>query len=429
MSTNQIPIHNTLSWQEKVVLLFTSLLFVAQPVTFADSRVWMFVLCALGVWILFFQPQIYKRVGFWQFTAIVLLFLVPGILSYWNTYSPKETTKFVFALLAFYAAGVTVFSLLCNKKAADVLMLIIAITSMVWVFDSIVQFVFGSDLLGIPLSNTPEKWWTIRVSGPFSDGTHMGMLLAVTLPVTLKWLTKYHFTAQLVYLAALGFVLFLTNVRTDWVTFLVAIVLFYAWAERGKLFLVVGVIPLLIIAGWVAMTPSKHTETQFEQFNKFPTTYEALNTTLSKRLDIWEAGMNMGSQNLLTGVGAKAFNHAYASYKSENDPFEDAIDGQGGAYHAHHPWVAIFAEMGLIGLVSLCSVVVLLLTLTIRSSRGFNLYHYPWMLSFILILNPINSMPPIFKMWWVPIVLLVITSHLANLERNNATVHLVDNQK
>ena len=418
MSTNQIPIHNTLSWQEKVVLLFTSLLFVAQPVTFADSRVWMFVLCGLGVWILFFQPQIYKRVGFWQFTAIVLLFHVPGILSYWNTYSPKETTKFVFSLLAFYAAGVTIFSLLCNKKAADAIMLIIAITSMVWVFHAIVQF-------------APELTGShgLIVRGPFSDGTHMGMLLAVTLPVTLKWLTRHHFSAQLIYLAALAFVLFATGIRTDWVTYLVAIVLFYGWAKRGRIFLLLGIIPVLVIAGWIAIIYSPITAVEVDQMKNFPTTYEALNTTLSKRLDIWEAGMNMGSQNLLTGVGAKAFNHAYASYKSENDPFKDAIDGQGGAYHAHHPWVAIFAEMGLIGLVSLCSVVVLLLTLTIRSSRGFNLYHYPWMLSFILILNPINSMPPIFKMWWVPIVLLVITSHLANLERNNATVHLVDNPK
>lgn len=416
MSTSQTPIHNTLSWQEKVVLVFTSLLFVAQPITIADSRAWMFVLCGLGVWILFFQPQIYKRVGFWQFTAIVLLFHVPGVLSYWNTYSPKETTKFVFALLAFYAAGVTIFSLLCNKKAADAIMLIIAITSMVWVFDAIIQFVFGNDVFGIPL--TPE----LRVTGPFSDGTHMGMLLAVTLPVTLKWLTKYHFTAQLVYLAALGFVLFLTGVRTDWVSYLVAIVLFYTWANHGRVFLLFGIAPILLVVGWMAMTYSPLADARIGRFKQIPTSYVELNRTLSKRLDIWEAGMNMGSQNLLTGVGAKAFNHAYATYKSDNDPFEDAIDGQGGAYHAHHPWVAMFAETGLIGLVSLCSVVVLLLTLTIRSSRGFNLYHYPWMLSFILILNPINSMPPIFKMWWVPIVLLVITSHLASLERNNASV-------
>jgi hypothetical protein len=40
------------------------------------------------------------------------------------------------------------------------------------------------------------------------------------------------------------------------------------------------------------------------------------------------------------------------------------------------------------------------------------------MLSFLLIVNPLNAMPPIFKLWWVPMVLLVIVVQLVELHRN-----------
>jgi hypothetical protein len=33
-----------------------------------------------------------------------------------------------------------------------------------------------------------------------------------------------------------------------------------------------------------------------------------------------------------------------------------------------------------------------------------------------LMLNPLNSMPPLFKSWWIPLVLLAIIAHLADVE-------------
>ena len=92
-----------------------------------------------------------------------------------------------------------------------------------------------------------------------------------------------------------------------------------------------------MIVGWIATTNSLIAASKVNTLKNFPTTYVALNNVLSNRLDIWEAGMNMGSQNLMTGVGAKAFNHAYATYKSENDSFEDQNERQ-------HPRVVVQVE-------------------------------------------------------------------------------------
>ena len=130
VSTDQIPIHNTLSCQEKFVLFFTSLLFVLQPYDeFVDQRPAVFVLCAIGVWILIFQNSIYKRTGFWQYMLIMVLLGMPGIISLCNTHDLGQTAKFALGFPVFFAAGTTMYSLLCNRRAVRVLTTLIAVTS------------------------------------------------------------------------------------------------------------------------------------------------------------------------------------------------------------------------------------------------------------------------------------------------------------
>jgi hypothetical protein len=142
-----------------------------------------------------------------------------------------------------------------------------------------------------------------------------------------------------------------------------------------------------------------------------------INKATTGRVDIWEAGYNMFAEHPVTGIGAKCFGEAYATYKPNEEDIHGELMVEDGR-HAHHAWISTLAEFGLIGFFGLASAVAFLVLLTCKSRGGFNLYTYPWMLSFLLIVNPLNTMPPLFKMWWVPIVLLVIVAHLVDLRRS-----------
>ena len=150
-----------------------------------------------------------------------------------------------------------------------------------------------------------------------------------------------------------------------------------------------------------------------------PFSYRQANRFLSGRVDIWMAAWNMTKANPITGVGAKAFNYAYEEH-SINDRFK-VVDGKGGAYHAHHPWISMVAEKGVVGLLGFIGVILLLFGITARTRWGVNLNTYPWLLSFVLLINPLNSMPILFKTWWFPIVLLVIAAHLVDVAKKNVT--------
>jgi O-antigen ligase len=173
-------------------------------------------------------------------------------------------------------------------------------------------------------------------------------------------------------------------------------------------------IPALAIVCTLALIVSPLAREKAERFISVPTTYEGWNNKLTNRIYIYSTALNMGYRNPVNGVGAKAFNDAYVEYKLEGDWIDPKING--GAYHAHHPWLSIFAESGFVGLVSLLLVLFLFIYSTIRSRWKLNFYHYPWLLSILLILNPVNSMLPLFEMWWFPVVLLVFVSHVIDVE-------------
>jgi hypothetical protein len=81
----------------------------------------------------------------------------------------------------------------------------------------------------------------------------------------------------------------------------------------------------------------------------------------------------------------------------------------------------MLAEKGIVGLFGLIGVIVLMFSITIRNSGWAKLHTYPWLLSFVLLINPLNSMPILFKTWWFPIVLLVIVAHLVDVAKKKTT--------
>lgn len=412
-------IYNTITTQECIATCLIAILFVAQPFS-GISRVPLFVLTGIGVWICLRDKEKIYRTSFYQLGIISLLFLIPGLISFWNTYSPEKTAYFVFIIMVcFYFSGVAIISTIWNDVCFKLLTAIISITSCLWVIDAIYELCVGKDMLGIPVMPSG------RLSGPFSDSTHLGVLLVVLLPVTLSWLEKYNWILTLTYLTGLVFVLIFADVRTDLVTFMIAVPLYYMWTRRGRFTLLFILLPIILSVAGISFLIAQarpynvSSVKSVEKLIDSSFSYKQADKFLSGRLDIWMTAWNMTKENPVTGVGAKAFNYAFEEYEASDQ--YNVVDGKGGAYHAHHPWVSMVAEKGIVGLFGFIGVIVLMFSITTRNSGWAKFHTYPWLLSFVLLINPLNSMPILFKTWWFPIVLLVIVAHLVDVAKKKTT--------
>ena len=368
MTTYPLAIYNTLTWQEKLVLLFVSLLFLLQPFKTIDQRVAVFALCGIGVWILCTQKKIYNQAGFWKYVLIIFLLVFPGIASVFGTHDVGETVKFIFGFPLFFAFGVSLYSLFRNRRTLQLLMGIISIISIFCIIDAVYQFFMGFDLLGVPKKGH-------LLTGPFSNA-HMSTMLTVSMPITLKWLERYGWKIQAVYAICLGMVVFVSDKRVEWVTFVVGASVFFLFAIRNwKIYVTLLLVLIALVVGSFAVSPS--TKKQMVRFTSMSLTYKSLNKVFSGRAYIYATAINMGIKNPVNGVGAGAFTASCEKYQlAQYPPRRKKSMVQP---HAHHPWLEVFAETGLIGIFSLCAIIVFLVFITLRSTRGFK----PFVLSMV----------------------------------------------
>lgn len=159
---------------------------------------------------------------------------------------------------------------------------------------------------------------------------------------------------QVVFIILMIFVLIKTGSRGAWVasliSFLVLIILLI-WRHLKKayrsLILVGGGLILvlgLIIFGLIIT-------------NRTPEFMVNISESLRVRFEYWQSAWQTIKHNLWTGVGLNHFTYHYPIYKSA---------AAGETTHAHNGFLAIWAELGLFGLVTFCSIWLIIL---IRSSR------------------------------------------------------------
>ncbi len=380
-----------------------------QPIDIIGGpRIPFFILVFIGGWAFFKQKILLQNKGIQSLKWVFFLLWLPGVFSLWHTYSIEKTGLFIAIFPLLFLASIPIYFLLVKEKNQRLLGAIISITAFFWLFDAYVQLFLGVDLFGVSIALDG------RVIGPFEGNWRLGTLLVIMIPVVLQWLKKYGLMAQFIYLTLLMGILFYTGVRTNLLIYACAVALYFMWSKKECLCMLAGLIPAAILLGWLATSSSAITHKKMDTFNHVDSlSYQSINHLLTGRLAIWSAGLNMFKEHPLTGVGVKAFNHAYNDYKRDDDTMT-AVNGHGGAYHAHHPWVSIIAETGLIGFLALVSVVVLMFYWAKNSQSGINFQKNPWFLVFILILFPLNSMLPMYVIWWFPIVLLAMTAHIAH---------------
>jgi len=287
----------------------------------------------------------------------------------------------------------------------------LAIVLMVWLADGLIQYVFGYDVLGIPMGSGG------RIMGPFPDNLHFALFMTVLMPIMLWRMAKEHPLAAIATIALIGFAAGMSGARSNILFYLLAIATLmprFGWWHRALIVLA------LLIGVIAAVGQSETTSSKFQQFNtrtEEQSLFQTLDHILSGRMIIWETAGEMIKDRPLTGVGGGAFDDAYDHYATRaEDPFRSDGGYEGGVYHAHQMYVSVAAESGLIGLAGLLVSVALVVRWYFQASAGHRAFAAPYAASLAVIAFPIQSQPVLYRAWWFPVILLLLCGLLVALQ-------------
>jgi len=394
---------------------FLGILIIAWQPFSGGAQLPSLLLLLLGGWLLFqkridWHDQSGQRLG-----LIFMLLLGPVLISIPGSFNPNGSVMVALVLILSFVAGLALIHGLKTEDGHAWMQRWLKIVLLVWLGDGLIQYVFGYDVLGIPMGSDG------RIMGPFADNLHFCLFMTALMPIMLWRMAREHPLAAIAIIALIGFVAGMSGARSNILFYLLAIATLmprFGWRHRALIVLA------LLIGVVAAVSLSEATSSKFEQFNtraEEQSPFKKLDHILSGRMIIWETAGEMIKDRPLTGVGAGAFADAYDHYATRpEDPFRSGGSYPGGVYHAHHMYVSIAAESGLIGLAGLLIFVALVIKWLFQASPGLRARAAPYAASLAVIAFPIQSQPVLYRGWWFPVVLLLLCGLVTALQPKKA---------
>lgn len=389
------------------------MLVVMQPFT-GGARPPSVLLLLLGIWLLFQKRIDLNSIAARRLASVFALLLLPVLISLPGSFNPVGTASVALVLVLFFIVGLTLMQGLTTEDDHAWLQRWLTIVLAIWLADGFIQYLFGRDLLGVPMGSDG------RMMGPFPDNLHFGLFMTVLMPIMLWRMTKTHPLAALAFIALIGFAASMTGARSNVLFYLLGVAILlprFNWLHRAFIL-------AALVAGIVAaIGQSETTATKFKQFDtpSEQSLFQRLDHMLSGRMIIWETAGEMLKDRPLTGVGAGAFDVAYDHYATRpEDPFRSGGDYVGGVYHAHHMYVSIAAESGFIGLAGLLAAIGLLIRWYRQAAPDLRSRAAPYAASLAVIAFPLQSQPVLYRAWWFPVVLLLLSGFIIALQSKKA---------
>lgn len=388
---------------------FLGLLLIAMQPVSGGPRMPSVLLMLLGIWLLFQKRIDLSSIAARRLASVFALLLVPILISLPGSFDPVGTASVALVLALFFVAGLTLMRGLPEENDHAWLQRWLTIVLAIWLADGFIQYLFGRDLLGIPMGSDG------RMMGPFPDNLHFGLFMTVLMPIMLWRMSKAHPLTALAFIALIGFAAGMTGARSNVLFYLLGVAILlprFNWWHRAFIL-------IALVAGIVAaIGQSETTAAKFKQFDTpgEQSLFQKLDHMLSGRMIIWETAGEMLKDRPLTGVGAGAFDVAYDHYATRpEDPFRSGGSYDGGVYHAHQMYVSIAAESGLIGLAGLLAAIILLIRWYRQAAPELRSRAAPYAASLAVIAFPLQSQPVLYRAWWFPIVLLLLCGFVAAL--------------
>ncbi|BBD78219.1 O-antigen ligase family protein [Hydrogenophilus thermoluteolus] len=405
-----------------VVVFLASALVWAQPLP-GGPRVPALLLMALSLWLVFrYRGADFPRESVWfaylwgALAAIIALSLIGA---------PKPSAGIGYAVIALGFAVATLAVGWAATRLPDVgeiLRKVLALTFFVFLVDGLFQYAFGYDLIGVPYN---QSYYEGRLVGPFPDSIRFSSFLAMLFPFAAWPLRrKYAFVLGLWFLTV--WLVLLSGFRSSFVLLLLtSIPIFWFWPKRFLVVVGVGVLIIGALAVGLSKPLTVRAINTYEgtlsvihaiQSGNEQEADKALDKILTYRWELWRNAVKMGNDHPFLGVGAKQYRHVYAQYSDENDVFHNS-----DPFHAHHLYFALWAEMGVMGLLWLLAMIVLGVTLFLRSDVTARQKCAPWAIALAAYAFPVQSQPVLLTVQWLPVVWLLLTGFSLSVASHRLT--------
>ena len=363
------------------------------------------LLVLLGIWLVWKQrAALFDAPSARRLTIVFGLLLVPVLISIPASYGMRNSFSVAIVLVAYYFAGLALLRVLRGDTERAWLAKWILFMLTFWIVDSIIQYIVGTDLFGIPI--TSDR----RITGPFEETLRQPLLIALFLPVALWFLLRKGSIPALAFFAVAGFVAMLGGVRMVFVMLMIVAVGLYLKLPRWR-----WKLPSLLLACALLLTAISLSPGMQLRLNRMSEirdlNFESINLPLGYRPVIWETASHMLIARPLTGVGAGAFAKAYDDFSTrESDVFRGSVGER--VYHAHQAYFSMAAETGLPGLLGLMVAIALCIKWYRAASPERRDQAWPYALGLAVYFFPFNTQPPLYHGNWMFLTILLLFATL-----------------
>lgn len=403
-----VPSVSLPDWRYKLGFFATFTLLFLHPF-WGNARVPAAILMILGLawWVI--DKHVRQDASQHRWVLLMACVAIPVFASWPGSFDSGETLEHVVLMVGMVFMGSALIAVLQQPGAPDLIKWLFAGLLILWVFDGLLQMFLGRDLLWLPQRLTTHG---SRVVGMYGHHLYLSWVLLLLLPLTLWGLMQKRPYLALMILLATGVVIMGTGLRAAFLSWLIVSAAFL-WHLKlpRKSMIVVGLVALLGAA--VALSPiaqRKLADTKLDSL-----TFEQVDKLLNGRGYIWETGWLMFRDNLVTGVGSGAYSAAYNTYSYRPNDIFGPNSGREPPYHAHQMYVAILAERGMLGGIGILFAWLLLLRWYFKAAPLVRERARPFAISLFAVAFPINTQPPMLKMWWVPLFVFIVAALLSAL--------------
>jgi len=345
-----------------------------------------------------------------RLTAVWACLVVPVSLSMPWSVDVAGSAKILAVLMLALPVGVLWLRLLRSTDALGRFEGAIITLALLFAADGLLQFFLGQDLFGVPLEDG-------RVVGPLSGNLRMATLLAVFAPLVIyRSAVRSPLLAIVAGAGVLG-VSVLSGTRTSMLMLvLTALAVLPAFRKPWHLVCLGALAASLLVATLNSLPAlekaSQTTMTSQTAIPGMPTWFGVWDDRLTGRLRLWNAALNMGLRHP-TGVGAGGFTEAYADHTFAGDDFVQYAAQHHTTNHAHHTWLALFAEQGLPGVLGLIFATSLAWRWRKTAQPEQRRLAAPYLAALAVYLFPLGTHQPLFIFWWFPVVWLLTCGFIA----------------
>ena len=322
---------------------------------------------------------------------LFLCYWVPMLLSSLDSMDQQKSLVQSFAALRYLAAALAMSVLLVAPSDRERVLRWTAWLLLFWALDAFIQLFFGSDLFGIAMH--PDRLNALFVK----KYQFFGPTLAMLSPLVLEH-ARRHWPSwgwALAFTLILGAVM-IAGMRAGWLTMAIVLgtyMLLMLKRENRELRRTILTIPVLVV---IVISASYLASPLFQQrldvTHAFTLGAEtAKDESSMERIPIFKTALTMYQEHPVNGVGVRAFPVAYMTYAEPGDVHIRKSGGTSGATHAHNVVLEIMADTGSIGLAGLILALAFLVRFQSRTTPSERWDAFPYALSVLLILFPLNS--------------------------------------